>query len=118
MDVLDTSGSSFRLTGLEIGPVDSLQPVSQLVFWDPVNADTLLLSVPEQGMEIEWSNIRFPSADTMNLDSATRGALQCSLETINGDDNDDGLFGFNILVSSLTADSDGTVELTDIIKTD
>ena len=40
------------------------------------------------------------------------------LKTINGDDNDDGLFGFNILVSSLTADSDGTVELSDSIETD
>ena len=78
MDVVDNSSSSFRLTGLEIGPVDSPQPVSQLVFWKPINADTLLLSVPEQGMEIEWSNIRFPSADTMNLDSATRGA-RCSV---------------------------------------
>ena len=87
--------------GVKTDPVDSPQPVFQLISWDPINSDTLLFSVPEQSVEIEWSNIRFPSAETMNLDSATRGALQCTLKTIIGDDDDNGLFGSHILASSL-----------------
>ena len=107
---------SWKHFGLEIGPVDSPLPDSQSVLWKASNADTLLISVPEQGIEIEWTNISFPNVDTMSANSAARGALQCTLKTV--DNNGEGLFGFDVVLSSLAAGSDGTVELTSRMQTE
>ncbi len=114
--LFDKWNSSYQRYGLEIGPIDSPRPVSQSVLWEASNADTLLLRIPEQGTAIEWTSIRFPSADTMNANSATRGTLQCTLKSVN--ENSDNLFGFDVVISSLAAGSDGTVELTSRIQTD
>lgn len=113
--LLDRNNSSLKRYGLEIGPVAAVYPDSQTLLWKASNADTLLLSVPEQGVEIEWTSIRFPSVDAMSANSTTRGTLQCNRTT--GDDNGGGLYGFDVILSSLAAGSDGTVELTSRVNT-
>lgn len=80
--------SRYRHYGFEIDP-GAADPIGsqQLYAWKTTrsaDADTMTLWTQErigkyiEGIESEWTNITFTTADTMNVNSSTEGPMQCN----------------------------------------
>jgi hypothetical protein len=46
--------------------------------WGATAPDALLLDIPEQGVQIDWTSIKFESDQLVNVHSSIRGNMRCS----------------------------------------
>lgn len=64
--------------GFEIDAATASIAEGVLIYiWSVSGVDSLLLDAPEVGIQIDWTSIRFASANSLSAQSSTRGALQC-----------------------------------------